>query len=260
MAFVEHPWGLEEIWARTPLYVGRALHLPAGASTGRLCHDRRDKTLRVQRGVVSVHLDAEAAPRELSEGDALHVPAGVGHVIVALDEAELTEISTPDGASDEPPPGDPLELDPEFIIDDPEIVDPVTREPPRAAVVQPGGKVVVVVEDDLLIQDILVRALGARHTVYRADDGAQGLALIEALPSVDVVITDLMMPWMNGLELVQALKASPAHSKIPVIVLSARAASGDVALAINAGARSYVSKPFKLRELLAQVEKITSGH
>jgi CheY-like chemotaxis protein len=119
--------------------------------------------------------------------------------------------------------------------------------------------VLVIIEDDLLIQDILLRAFGGTYTIHRADDGAHGLALIRALPRVDLVITDVMMPRMSGLELLRLLKSDPVRKGIPVIMLTARASSADVAAAINAGARSYVTKPFKLKELVGQVEKILAA-
>jgi CheY-like chemotaxis protein/quercetin dioxygenase-like cupin family protein len=265
MPRVEHPWGSEEIWAATERYVGKTILLHAGASTTPERHPRRDKTLRVQRGLVTLHLDRDGAvgSRQVRPGESVHVPAGATHRLVAVTDAEIVEVSTPD--PDEggrlqarPAPAPVQELpDPDSIIDDRQQAGPAPPPlPPRPAVLRLGAKVVVVVEDDLPIQDILVRALGVRYTVHRADDGVQGLALLEALPPVDLVVTDLMMPRMNGLELLKRLRADPARNRVPVIILTARTASGDVAEAINAGARSYLTKPFKLKELLAQVEKI----
>jgi CheY-like chemotaxis protein/quercetin dioxygenase-like cupin family protein len=295
MPRVDHPWGSEEAWAETDRYVGRTIIVRTGASTGPLRHDGRDKTLRLVRGLLTVELDVEGAPtsRVLRPGQFIHVPARTPHRLVAVTEAEIVEVSTPDAmVGAQGPPQTPLTAalpaapppvptgrasapplptgrapvppaavevdDPEFIIDDPEDLGPAPapRPPPQPASLRPGAKVVVVVEDDLQIQDILVRALGVRYTIYRADDGVQGLALLEALPPVDLVITDLMMPGMNGLDLLRHLKADPVRKGVPVIILTARAASGDVASAINAGARSYLTKPFKLKELLAQVEKV----
>jgi CheY-like chemotaxis protein/mannose-6-phosphate isomerase-like protein (cupin superfamily) len=278
MARVEQTWGSEETWAATDRYVARTLLLRKGASPGPMRHPDRDKTLRVQHGVVTVRiaLETSEAIRDAHPGETVYIGPGVRHCFTAVSDAEIIEVSTPDrspaaeGTAREatakgaaPPPGsaslDPIasgELDPELVIDDPEIV---AAPPPRPAVERPGAPVVVVVEDDLQIQDLLVRALGSRHTVHRADDGAQALALLSALPAVDLVITDLMMPRMNGLDLVRELKADPVRGRVPVIILTARASSTDVAAAINAGARSYVTKPFKLKELLAQVEKITGA-
>jgi DNA-binding response OmpR family regulator len=60
---------------------------------------------------------------------------------------------------------------------------------------------------------------------------------------------------MNGLDLMHHLRADPTKNKIPIIVLTARTTSKDVALAINAGARSFIPKPFKLKELLSLIDK-----
>jgi len=269
MARVEHPWGSEETWAETERYVGRTLVLRAGASTESRRHDQRDKTLRVQRGLLTVELDLDGIPQSqvARPGQSVHVPAGVLHRLVAISESEVVEVSTPEPrhraeAPAQPAPLAPAELlDPDFVIDDPEDEGPppAPPAPPQPAVLRPGAKVVVVVEDDLSIQDILVRALGARYTVHRADDGAQALALLQTLSAVDLVVTDLMMPRMNGLDLVRRIKADPALARVPIIVLTARTASSDVAEAINAGARSYLTKPFKLKELLTQVDKIAGA-
>ncbi len=264
MARLDHPWGSEETWAETDRYVGKTILLRAGASTGPLRHERRDKTLRVQRGVVTVFLDLDGAPQssEVRAGQSIHVRARLLHRLEATTDAELVEVSTPDPdprGEFRPTPVAPEPPDPDSIIDDPQPAGPARAAPPppRPAVLRHGAKVIVVVEDDLPIQDILVRALGARYTVHRADDGAQALALLEALPPVDLVVTDLMMPRLSGLELLRRLKADPARRGIPVIFLTARTAGADVAEAINAGARSYLTKPFKLKELLAQVDKVT---
>jgi CheY-like chemotaxis protein/quercetin dioxygenase-like cupin family protein len=271
MARVERSWGSEETWAATDRYIARTIFLRKGASTEPMRHADRDKTLRVQHGVVTVHiaLETSEAVRDARPGETVHIAPGVAHRFSAVSEAEIVEVSAPERSpATEPEAGGaaqpsrslvPISIAPEdleLVIDDPEIVAP---QPPRPAVEVLGAPVVVVVEDDPQIQDLLVRALGSRHTVHRADDGAQGLALLSALPAVDLVITDLMMPRMSGLDLLRELKADPVRSRVPVIILTARSSSTDVAAAINAGARSYVTKPFKLKELLIQVDKITGA-
>jgi CheY-like chemotaxis protein/mannose-6-phosphate isomerase-like protein (cupin superfamily) len=258
MTIVEHPWGTAETWASTDLFTARTLVIRAGASLGPASDPAREASFRVQRGNVSVKLEGEPRPRELRAGEVVHVAAGIRHTLHARAEVELTEVTADRSRSPRPPVSPLGRPDPEYVIDDAQIMDAAAAAVPRPAVDRPGAAVIVIVEDDLLIQDILVRAFGGTYTIHRADDGAQGLALIEALPPVDLVITDLMMPRMNGLDLLRRLKADPLRKQVPVIMLTARATSGDVATAINAGAKSYVTKPFKLKELIAQVNKIIS--
>jgi mannose-6-phosphate isomerase-like protein (cupin superfamily) len=219
MARVEQPWGTEETWATTDRYMARTIFLRKGASTGPMCHPDRDKTLRVQQGVVTLHiaLEASEAVRDARPGEAVYIAPGVGHRFTAVSDAEIIEVSTPEHSQAAAPPArsaspGPMlpEPDLELVIDDPEIVE---APPPRPAVDRPGAPVVVVVEDDLQIQDLLVRALGSRHTVHRADDGSQALALLSALPAVDLVITDLMMPRMTGLDLLRELKVDPVRDR-----------------------------------------------
>jgi CheY-like chemotaxis protein/mannose-6-phosphate isomerase-like protein (cupin superfamily) len=256
MPRVEHPWGSEETWAETSRYVARTILLRAGASTGTLRHPARDKTLRVQRGRVLVLVDPERSSEscELRAGEWMHLVAGAPHALSALTDAEIVEVSTPEPIS----AGTAVEVpDPDIIIDDAEEVveSPPAFAVPLPAVAHENAKVVLVVEDDLPIQDILVRGIGTRFTVYRADDGIQALALLRALPKIDLIVTDLAMPRLNGLDLMHHLRADLTKNKIPIIVLTARTTSKDVALAINAGARSFIPKPFKLKELLSLIDK-----
>jgi CheY-like chemotaxis protein len=265
MAVVEHPWGSEETWAATDLYAARTVVLRAGTTAGPFGKTHRDRSIRVQRGVVTAHVDGERVPRTLRAGESFHVRAGTGCSLRVTAEAEVVEVSADRARAEAALLATAAAPDGEIVIDDADVIEEavpslVSSLPraPRPAVDRPGAPVVLVVEDDLLIQDILVRAFGASYTVYRADDGAQGLELVRALPRVDLVVTDLMMPRMSGIDLLRHVKADVAKSRIPIIMLTARATSADVAAAINAGARSYVTKPFKLKELVGQVDKIVA--
>ena len=117
--------------------------------------------------------------------------------------------------------------------------------------------VILVVEDDPAINLLVVRALGATYTVHAATSGKQALALLEKIPVPVLVITDLMMPDMDGIALAKALKASPALKGVPILFLTASTSSRQVVGAINAGARQVMSKPFKVPDLLKKVEQLT---
>lgn len=71
----------------------------------------------------------------------------------------------------------------------------------------------------------------------------------------DVIVTDLEMPRMDGLTLASRLRASPTLSRVPVVMLTAKTSPRDVIAGINAGARHYVTKPFKTEELVGKVRK-----
>jgi DNA-binding response OmpR family regulator len=116
--------------------------------------------------------------------------------------------------------------------------------------------VVLVVEDDPTILQLLeVNFEMEGFVVLRAEDGEQGLAVVlESSP--DVVVSDVMMPKMSGIELVQALKAEEATRTIPVILLSAKAQGSDVRGGLDAGADDYVTKPFEPLDLIDRVNAV----
>ena len=115
---------------------------------------------------------------------------------------------------------------------------------------------VLVVEDDPTILTLLeVNFEMEGFVVLTAEDGEAGLAVAkESKP--DVVVSDVMMPKMSGLELVQAMKADKALSRIPIVLLSAKAQGTDVRSGLEAGADDYVTKPFEPLDLIDRVNAV----
>ncbi|MGH9066085.1 MAG: response regulator transcription factor [Acidimicrobiales bacterium] len=112
---------------------------------------------------------------------------------------------------------------------------------------------VLVVDDDPVIQKLLqVNFEMEGYTVLIAGDGLSGLDQARrARP--DVVVLDVMMPGMNGLQVVAALKADPETAAMPVMLLSAKAQEPDRRAGTDSGADDYVTKPFDPLELLERV-------
>jgi signal transduction histidine kinase/ligand-binding sensor domain-containing protein/CheY-like chemotaxis protein len=116
---------------------------------------------------------------------------------------------------------------------------------------------VLVVEDDTELRSFVADCLASRFRVLEAADGEDGLARARAeLP--DVVVSDLMMPRLDGLGLVRGLAADPASQAIPVILLTARAGQENELAGLAAGAVDYLVKPFAPEILLARVERLLS--
>ena len=116
---------------------------------------------------------------------------------------------------------------------------------------------ILLIEDEPDIQTVVKFALEVTggHAVTVADDGLQGLEVArKAQP--DVILLDVMMPRMDGHELLRLLKASDKTSGIPVIVLSAKAQQKDVDAGLELGADAYLTKPFDSRTLSDEVEEI----
>jgi CheY-like chemotaxis protein len=113
---------------------------------------------------------------------------------------------------------------------------------------------VLLVEDDPVILKLLeVNFELEGYSVLLAHDGAEGIDLARS-SAPDLIISDIMMPNVSGLELVSALKGDPATAKIPIILLSAKAQSTDLRAGMDAGADLYVTKPFEPLELVEAVQ------
>jgi DNA-binding response OmpR family regulator len=120
-----------------------------------------------------------------------------------------------------------------------------------------GAQVLVVVDDDPDIRAMLVKALGLTYTVYEARDGEEARQLLEALPIVDGLVCDVMMPRLDGISLARILRKTAKLARLPILFLTAKGSPVDVVTGINAGARHYVTKPFKVTEVIAKVKSMT---
>jgi PAS domain S-box-containing protein len=117
---------------------------------------------------------------------------------------------------------------------------------------EPGGTVLLV-DDNRDMREYVEKLLRSRFDVVTAENGR--VALEKALQNPpDVVLSDVMMPEMDGFQLLAALRKSPATSTVPVILLSARAGEESRIEGMEAGADDYLVKPFAARELLARVQ------
>lgn len=115
------------------------------------------------------------------------------------------------------------------------------------------GKLVLAVDDDELILAIATRVLQAEGlSVIAARDGAEAMELIESLRP-DIILTDVDMPTVSGLELVQRLRSDPELTRIPVVFLSSLSETSDIVRALELGGDDYLTKPFDGQELVARV-------
>jgi DNA-binding response OmpR family regulator len=116
--------------------------------------------------------------------------------------------------------------------------------------------VVLAADDD---EDILAlvtfRLERSGYTVLQARDGAEALELARA-EKPDLAVLDVMMPKMDGFELTRRLRADQATSRMPIILLTARAQDTDVQQGFDAGADDYIRKPFSPQELRSRVQAI----
>ena len=110
----------------------------------------------------------------------------------------------------------------------------------------------LIVDDDNLIRDTLHELLSASHECHTADRAEQALAYLD-VETYDAVITDLSMPGLSGRELLRYIQAK--HSDTPVIVISGLPDGSDGREMISLGAFAYFTKPFRLEEIEAAVDR-----
>jgi DNA-binding response OmpR family regulator len=117
---------------------------------------------------------------------------------------------------------------------------------------------VLLVEDDRFLRRACEASLKQRgFEVITASDGEEGLRLATIQPHPDVILLDLLMPKVHGIEVLRGLKANPATAHIPVLILSNSSREEDRVQALGMGAAGYhVKANLSLKELAAEVEQI----
>jgi DNA-binding response OmpR family regulator len=110
-------------------------------------------------------------------------------------------------------------------------------------------------DDEDILELVTFRLERSGYTVVQARDGEEAWQLaLDRKP--DLAVLDVMMPKLNGFELTRRLRAEEATSRIPIILLTARAQDVDVQQGFDAGADDYIRKPFSPQELRARVQSI----
>jgi DNA-binding response OmpR family regulator len=113
----------------------------------------------------------------------------------------------------------------------------------------------LVVDDDEAVLEMLERYLGREHDVIVARDGPGAMATASRIPYPDLILLDIMMPGLDGLGVAHRLRMIPELSRVPIIFVTAKDGPMDVVKGIQAGARSYITKPFKLDELRTKIDR-----
>ena len=114
---------------------------------------------------------------------------------------------------------------------------------------------VLVVEDDPAIAELLTKTLGRFYDVRVVADGGQAQSVAAAY-NPDIILLDVNLPNKDGFAIAQGLKVAPGLVKIPIIFLTAQDRSLDVVKGIQVGAKHYISKPFKIEDVLSKVKKL----
>ncbi len=118
--------------------------------------------------------------------------------------------------------------------------------------------VILLIDDEEEILDFLERMLNTRYTVRKACSAREGLAILPA-DAVQLIISDVMMPEMDGFELCSHIKSNVEYSHIPVILLTAKNTLQAKIQGLELGADAYIEKPFSKEHLLAQIASLLNN-
>ncbi|MCI0415341.1 hybrid sensor histidine kinase/response regulator [bacterium] len=133
------------------------------------------------------------------------------------------------------------------------ITEPV--EQPREAASSISGRILIVEDNDSL-RELMKGGLREFYSISEAKNGMEALVKVHE-DKPDLIITDVMMPEMNGLDFCRQVKTDPVLNQIPVILITAKSTEGGRVEGLEAGADAYISKPFGFEELLRKVEYFT---
>jgi two-component system, chemotaxis family, chemotaxis protein CheY len=120
------------------------------------------------------------------------------------------------------------------------------------------GKTILTVDDSRTMRDMLRLALsGAGHTVIQADDGVHGVEVLEKSGVVDVIITDINMPRMDGYGFIEHVRRASQNRMTPILVLTTESEPAKKMRARDAGATGWIVKPFDPDKLLAAIRRVS---
>lgn len=107
---------------------------------------------------------------------------------------------------------------------------------------------ILIIDDEEMILSMMEKCLGEEFSVYTAENAKKALELLNIIP--DIILLDINMPEMDGLELCQLIRG---HISCPIIFLTARVTERDVIKGLSVGGDDYITKPFRMDELLARI-------
>lgn len=114
----------------------------------------------------------------------------------------------------------------------------------------------VLVVDDSKLMHKMYEVMLRQYPLAYASDGRQALDRLQEHPDIDLVLLDINMPNMNGLEFMAEMKTDPERAELPVIIISTEGREEDTARGIEAGAAAYIKKPFHSEEILEVISRL----
>lgn len=119
-------------------------------------------------------------------------------------------------------------------------------------------KKILVIDDSKLIHKMFEVMLRP-HALVHAEDGQEGLQRLVEHADVDLILLDINMPRMNGLEFLNAVKRNNAFVEIPVVIVSTEGKEEDTQRALEGGASAYIKKPFQSESITSVISEVLAG-
>jgi DNA-binding response OmpR family regulator/nitrogen-specific signal transduction histidine kinase len=193
--------------------------------------------LALTNDLIEMHKGTISVKSQLGEGAVFTIEIPVSKEIYS--EEDLAE--------DEIVPADIPDMQDAIVAESEQETEPVTEEHEDSTI--------LIVEDNKELQDLIVNNFAGKYNVLTADNGVKALEVLND-HEIDLIITDVMMPEMDGLTFCKMVKNDIATSHINVLVLTAKNSTEDRIEAYNAGADSYIAKPFELSVLNARTRNL----
>ncbi|WP_243420578.1 SpoIIE family protein phosphatase, partial [Micromonospora globispora] len=207
-------------------------------------HEGTGIGLALVRELVEMHGGTVAAHSRVDEGSTFTVTVPFGYAHLPADRVATlapVPLSEPEQAS--------LYVAETALWTD-EVETPTGLPEPAGAV--GGAGRILVADDNADLREHVTRLLAPSYEVVAVPDGVEALRLAVDTP-FDLVLTDVMMPRLDGFGLVTALRGNPRTRHVPIVLLTARAGSAEAVAGLSVGADDYLTKPFSSQELIARV-------
>lgn len=144
------------------------------------------------------------------------------------------------------------------ILDFSELEQKSTEELAQEREAEENSYKLLVVEDNVELLMLMQQLLRHNYRVYTAQNGREALQVVHST-DLDLIISDVMMPEMNGYELTEAVKSDQDYSHLPIILLTAKIQDTDREEALKVGADDYIAKPFRLSDLQLRIDNIIAN-
>ncbi len=144
------------------------------------------------------------------------------------------------------------------ILDFSELEQKSTEELAQEREAEENSYKLLVVEDNVELLMLMQQLLRHNYRVYTAQNGREALQVVRST-DLDLIISDVMMPEMNGYELTEAVKSDQDYSHLPIILLTAKIQDTDREEALKVGADDYIAKPFRLSDLQLRIDNIIAN-